>query len=649
MKRLISIIAIFTISMFFVSCGSSVHCTKGVTTASYTTTKGAVSDGPIYNANVKIETLDGKVLAETTTDDDGHYEVNVTDLPEVYRVRISGGHDKGVDSEKNANDENNTLEMSAIVTRDTDSNETNKSVGYITPATTLVDSIVEDGALPTDTVEDTAKKAVEAQKTVNSSFNLSEDTNLAKIDPTKDEVANKLANLIGLITKSIPADNKNVVLKSVAKNIKEKKINVSVSAMDVSIDDLNLTKIATDANISDEDVDKVEKVESVIKTQIENVVKVTKAAKFIEKTDKKDAVSAKSAFVELLKEIKNQEVDELNIDTLVSLVGELDKAIKSIIEGINLNATSPDDIDFIGGLVKNNLHKDSKILVNAYQGYKKVTKTTSIKVKKVIKYTYFNSNITTLTEINNKLNDSTLSEIDSAIKDLSNNEEGDLLSDMLGAKIAQNIEDGDVNVNDAINETIKNSELVKSIESQIQTKEEIKKTEYSKRTQEDKAKLIAVKKVVKDIKINIKIEKFTKTTAKNVGSAFDGIVKDLVNGYKDNIKTLLEKVEALNFVVLNLNQEFKEDTYKAEQKKVINNINIINKTKNIDRVQTIKNLSTKIIDKFVQSKGKEKLDIEDELENGDVKVALPPRVITLPLPTLKSMPESLKTPIKITL
>jgi len=644
MKRLISVITIFTLSLWFVSCGSSVNCpTPAVAAAVVVKASGSVSDGPIYNANVKIETLDGKLLGETTTDDNGHYEVDIKDLPIVYRVRIFGGSDKGVDSEKNANDENNSLEMSAIVTRDSDSNETNESVGHVTPATTLVNSIVEDGALPSEPVEDVVKRAVDAQKTVNDSFGLPEKTDLSKLDPAKDEVANRLANLIALITKSIPQVKESVVFKSVTKMVIKKKLTIKVSALDVSINDLNLSEIATDAGASDENIERLKRVETVVKTQITKVVKTTKVSTFISKSEKEEAVSAKSALTELLKEIQDKELSELDIDELSSLVASLESAVKNVLVGINLNTSSPDDIDFIGGLVRNNLDENASLLIDAIKGYQKVVqKTTSIKVKKVVKYTYLNSKASKVADIEGKLDDDLLAKLDDMQED-TDTEVADIMSDMLGAKLAQNIENGDANVDGALKDIIGNAKLVETIKIKIKTKTTIKSKKFVDRTTEDKAKLIAVKKVVHDIKINIKIQTFTQVTVDNSEKMFNSIVSDL----EDNVENLLERIKALNLQVVNLHKEFSSTTFTSTQTTIIKQIKIIEKNKTIDKIKTIEKLSIKIVEKFVESKGEDELNLEDEELLEDIKVALPPRVITLPLPTLKSMPEFLKAPIKV--
>ena len=643
MKKLMSTITVLALSMFFVSCGSSVSCpTPAPAVAVVVKTLGSVSDGPIYNANVKIETLDGKLLGETKTDSNGHYEVDIKDLPTVYRVRISGGTDKGVDSEKNANDENNSLEMSAIVTRDSDSNETNESVGHVTPATTLVNSIVEDGALPSESVEDVVKRAVDAQKTVNDSFGLPEKTDLSKLDPAKDEVANRLGNLIALITKSIPQVEEKVVFKSVTKMVIKKKLTIKVSALDVSIDDLNLSEIATDAGASDENIERLKRVETVVKTQITKVVKTTKVSTFISKSEKEEAVSAKSALVELLKEIKSKEIDELDINKLTSLVTSLENAVKNILVGINLNTSSPDDIDFIGALVRNNLDENTSLLIDALQGYQKVVqKTTSIKVKKVVKYTYLNSKASQIEKLADKLDNSLddFKAIDGF--DGGNDEVNDILADMFGAKVAQNIENGDANITGAINETINNIELVQTIKTKIQTKTTIKDKKFEDRTSEDKVKLIAVKKVIHDIKINIKVEKFTSVSVTNVDNMFNTIVTDL----EDNIENLLERIEALDLQVVNLHKEFSSTTFISTQTTIIQTINNIDKK--YDKVKTINNLYIKTVEKFVESKGEDELNFEDENLLDEVKVELPPRIITLPMPTLKSMPEFLTTPIKV--
>ncbi len=621
MKKLISTITVFALSMFFVSCGSSVSCNTTAVAGAVTivNVKGAVSDGTVDAIEdnvvsrraiedglvVTFQKLDGTTL-ETQPNEvkviNGIYEANITTpLKEGEQYRVTVG------------------DMSSIVT-----NEANSTIGNVSPATTMVSSMVEDGALPT-----------EAQDVVNDSFGLDKGTDLAKLDPTKEGVANKIAKLIALLSESIPKVEKKVVIESITTVIKKKKIKIRVSAVDVVVDDLNLSEIAKEAGATDENIEKVRVIESLI---IKQVVKVVKTVTTTE------AVSSHSALLKFLDELVNQEIEELDVDVLQSLIDSLDDSIAKVLadKEIDLASLTPDDIDFILELIKGNIDDD---IVTTLKSYKKVVKkTTTIKVKKVIKYTYLNSKASKVSDIEAKLDDDLLAKLDDMQED-ADEEVADIMSDMLGARLAQNIEDGDADVEGALKDIIANVELVETIKIKVKIKQSIKVKVASQRTKEEKVQLIAVKKVVKDIKINIKVKEFTETTSTNADKLFDEVVKDLL----DNEDTLLERIKALSLMVENLNELFNAVEYQERTTVAVKTIQSIKIDKTVNVVKTIEKLSIKVVEKFVESDGKEELDLEDDKLLDEVKVELPPRVITLPLPTLKSMPESLKASIKITL
>ncbi|SHO81364.1 DNA double-strand break repair Rad50 ATPase [hydrothermal vent metagenome] len=602
MKRLISIIAIFTISMFFVSCGSSgVSCsTTSAGTLGNVKVNGTVFNGvqnavtqansnnniarrSLTNEVVTFKKLDGTTLTTLPTQvkvaPDGTYEANITtplEDGEEYRVIVG--------------------DMSAIVT-----NEANSTIGNISPATTMVSSMVEDGALPS-----------EAKKSVNDSFGLGEGIDLSTLNPNTDgSIANRIAKLIDLLSESIPKVEKTTVIKSITNMVIKKKVKIEVSAVNVNLDDFNLSELAKESNATTENIAKVEVVESVIKSQIVKTVKV-------EKVEEK---SSHQALVGLLKELENQELEELDVDSLKGLIDSLDEAIAKILADKEIVATTDDDMDFVLDLVKENLDEN---ITTTLKSYKEVTKTvTTVKVKKVIKSIYTNSKASKLVDIKAKIDDDLLTKLGEVDAD-------DTMSDILGAKLAQNIEDGDANVSGAISDTIENTILVDSIKN-------LKKDTPIHR--------LAFKKVVTDIKINIKIEKFTKITAENVDDYFTTLADDL----KENFAKISSKLNALKLVIANLNKSFDKEEFQLEQEKAIKTVTKIKENKTVNIVKTINNLTLKVVNKFVESKGEEKVDIEDELEKGDVIVTLPPREITLPMPTLPSMPEFLKTPIKVTL
>jgi len=111
------------------------------------TVKGSVVDGIIYDGKINISDMDGNSLGSTTTDDDGGYSLYIPKLPKQYKVSVDGGKDSGADGEINENDQDSSFGMNAIVDREDSGDD---SMANISPATTVVANIVEDGAIGVD-------------------------------------------------------------------------------------------------------------------------------------------------------------------------------------------------------------------------------------------------------------------------------------------------------------------------------------------------------------------------------------------------------------------------------------------------------------------------------------------------------------------
>lgn len=662
MKKLITLCSIFIASLFLSSCGSSCNNNAVVVAPAAKVAVGNITDGPIYGATVEIQDMNGTVLATTTTDENGRYSVEVVDLPRQYRVVVRNGSDSGVDGEQNANDENNSIIMSSTVTRD-DSNETNETVGHVTPATTLLDSIIEDGALPED-----------AQNHLEEQFGVTLDKDLTKLDPTKHDLANKLGNLVALLAKMVPTDDRAISFKAVAKIVIKKKIKVKVTNTGVDFEDLNLSDIANEAkelgaDVSDEDVEKLASVEDLIKNQLQGVMDKIKAVATMSDEDKKEALVAYNGLFELLNKIAEANLDELDEEELKLFVYNLQESVKAILDEAGISDIGADDIDFISNLVKENLDQDvdeyKAKVVKAVSEYKIVIKMVtgdskqSISLKKVIKLIYKNSDVDAMGLIKKALSDDAiLAELLKAVEALvaqSDSEElQDTLEDILAAKVAKTIEDnnGTVNNDDVAsdaNATVNNPELVSVVKIKIATKIKIKiKAKTQKLTYKEKAELIAVKKVIKDIKVNIKVKVFTKVSVQSVDDMYAELLKQLEALYNSDIDALRDQIKALNLFVTDLSKTF--DAVEFEEKvtvtlKVVQKISV-NTT--VDSVKTIIKLKVVVVEKFVVNEDSSVVIIEeDEIEENEVPLEPLPRVITLPQPKVPSMPQEMLTNIKV--
>jgi len=664
MKKLITLCTIFITSLFLSSCGGS-SCNNGAVVAAADTkvAVGNVVDGPIYNAIVEIYDMNGTLLATTITDENGRYSVEVSNLPVQYRVVIREGGDSGVDGEMNANDENNTFIMSSIVTRD-DNNESNESVGHVTPATTLLDSIVEDGALPMDDAKALLKDQLGADL----------DDDLAKLDPTKHDLANKLGNLVALLSKMVPSNDRQISFKAVAKIVIKKKIKIKITNTGLDISDLNLTAIANEAkelgaDVSQEDIDKVASVETIIKEQLEAVMSKIKTVAVMSDEDKKEALVAYNALFELLAKIQEANLEELNEEELKLFVYNLQESVKAILDEAGIADIGSDDIDFIANLVKENLDKDVEEyktkIVKAVTEYKVVIKMVTgdskqkISLKKVIKLVYKNSDVDALENIKKALGDEAiLAELLKSVEELlaqsDSNDLQNVLEDILAAKMAQTIEDnngsitGDDVASDA-NQTVKNVELVETLKVKIKIKVKIK-AKKTKLSTTEKAQLIAVKKVVTDIKINIKAKVFTKVSAKSSDDMYGELLKELESLYNSDIEALKEQVQALNLFVTNLAEAFNADEFKQKVSVTIKVVQKIKIDTTVDQVKTVYKLKIVVKTKFVENKDDSVVIIEEE-EVDEYKEPFKalPKVIILPQPKVPSMTEEMLTNIKVTI
>ena len=386
--------------------------------------KGSVVDGPISGATVKIFGVDENssiLYGTTTTDENGSFSIeNINNLPAVYRVVVSDGKDNGVDTVADSNDESLGFEMSAMVNRE-ENNDTNESIANVSPATTLVDKIVEDGTMPLE----------DAQKAVAKSFGLDDNIVLAKLDNKKNALGNKVGNLVGFLTKISPIENKNIVIKAIVKLVIKNDINVSVKDTDVNIDNLDLDKLLAEVNqtspnsMSPNDVVKIKDTQKVIKDSLVKLLESIKTADSITEEEAKDATSYKISLDELMKEIDALTLTEIDTNELRLLVANTKDVIKALLDDNNTEETaSAENINFVLSLIKENLDKnvadvkkfvikasnDYKIIIKRVDGNTKIKIKSKSNIKAIIKLIYKNSDINSTDKIKTALEDEAILE-----------------------------------------------------------------------------------------------------------------------------------------------------------------------------------------------------------------------------------------------
>jgi len=666
MKKLITLCTIFIASLFLSSCGGS-SCNTPIALPAGNVALGSVADGPIYNAIVEFYDMNGTQLTTepsvVRTDDNGSYQAVIHNMPSQYRVVVREGSDSGVDGDANANDENNSIILSSIVTRD----EGNVTVGHVTPATTLVDSIVEDGALPLDEATDLVKDQL-------GGADIGED--LSKLDPNKHDLANKLGNLVALLTKMVPSEDRKITFKAVAKIVIKKKIKITISNMGLDIQELNLTAIADEAkalgaDVSLDDMEKIASVESVILDQLSTLMEKIKAVATMSDEDKKEALVAYNALFELLAKVKETNLDELNEETLKLFVYNLQESVKAILDEMGREDIGSDDIDFVSNLVKEHLDEDvndyKKSVVKALQEYKIVIKLvvgdTKVKIslKKVIKLIYKNSDLDALAAIKQALGDNKnleelLKAVEAMLVQSDTPELQALLEDLLATKMAQTIDDqngsvsGDEIANGA-NEVVNNPELIATLKVKVSLKITIKaKAKKEKLTFQERMELVAINKVVKDIKVNIKIKIFTKVSQDNAQALYEELLRQLMGLASSDAQTIQSAIESLELVITNLFSSFNAVEFEEKFSVAIKIVQQIKSDTTVDEIKTVFKLKIVVETKFVTNVNDGVVAIdEDEVEENIVPNKPLPKVITLPQPKLSTMPTDMLTNIKVTI
>jgi len=176
------------------------------------------------------------------------------------------------------------------------------------------------------------------------------------------------------------------------------------------------------------------------------------------------------------------------------------------------------------------------------------------------------------------------------------------------------------------------------------------KAKNTKLTYKEKSQVIAGKKVISDMKVNIKIRTFTEVSKQTTDDLFDDVSNSLESSYEDdNMDTLLDQIKALELLIADLSQPFNAVEYKEATTTTIRIVETIRLDTTIDPVVTIENIKTLIQTKIIIQGETGLITIsEDEVKESEEKLVLPePVSITLPQPILDSMPEEFKTPIEL--
>ena len=571
-----------------------------------TKVKGRVVDGQIYGAEVMIMSMDKKLLAKTTTDKNGEFNIDVPNLPDNYLIITNNGIDMGVDGEININDKK-SFSMKAIAKKG--------ELVNITPVSTVITEIEEQG-----------KTLQEAQNDLNKAFNFNANTNLNNFNPIIHDKINKVGNFLALLANSIPANDKELVFKSIAKVLSKKKISVNITNQNVDIKSLNLADITDEVKllspkaILSNDISKILKVEKVIKLNLKKVTEEIQTVKNITQEGKIRVLAKKIAFDSTIAQIQKSDEYELNLDKLELFGNKMAISVEAVLKNNSLNNSSDDDIELFSEIVNENLNKDdgvlSTALVQIASDYKEVSKlTTNPNSKKIFRDIYKYSDIRDVAKIEmvtKSLKDvKVVEQIDDSANAIAKHIEGEnaeikvelqtQLENSVAGIIANEIDKSGKDVvkiaqiKNAIDNSVKNDffteTIKKRVEVKISIKQKVKKDE--KLSKMDKAKLIASNDMLKKLKISVKIKKFTKIAQNNSDKIFDKINQNIENS--DNDMELENKITALEFAFFDFSKPIDENIF---EKTITDSVKIaknINSNDDINRIESIIKIQNQLI------------------------------------------------------
>ncbi len=641
MKRLSTIVAIIATSWIMIGCGDSCTPINGAVVAQNEAqfrVMGNVVDGEIVGAEVEILDMNDTPLATTTTDTNGSFEVNVSDLPKQYKIKVKGGKDKGVDHEANSNDEELGFEMGAIVERE--ESDSNASTAFVNPTTTLVQNIVEEGLIPLE----------EAEGSVKESFGIEDNRSLSKIDTQKHNTLNRVGNLIALLAKITPVEDKSLSFKAIAKVVVKKKIKVSIGDTGVDIDDFNLSHIFDEIEgISDQEASKLTLSQEIVKKQIVKVVTKIQLKATISNEEQKDVVSSYATLQELLKTIEESSSDELDNGTLALIVENLESSIQAMLNSSDLDSSDSDTLDLVGKIIKANLSEDvDRLKIKVVQSTKKYQTIKKLKIKKLAKLIYKNTNLDDYDKIDELLDDeNAVNELEKSANDIASKvvEVGEIptqldeeISDTLASNIAQKVENDQTTptaLQEANEAVVKNDLLVDTLKTNIKIKVTIK-AKKTKLSHEERVQYVASAKVVSSIKLSIQIKTFDDTTKQSSEALYTTLMQ--------RINDLQNQIKALELLFVDLSDSFEATKFNQSYDEAQTISQDIAQDDSIDRVKTVAKITIEIKIKAIQ-----KSSAVINLEDNRVTQTTTPRTITLPQPKLPDMPQGFATPITIRL
>ena len=375
-KRSFISISSVTAVLLLTACSSGGGGGSAVVEEPQLTISGIISDGPIYGAAVEVvNPLDNTVLGTATTSSTqetiGGYSLAISNAPETFVIRSTGGTDSGPDGLMNANDRVNQSEMKTVARKPAVEGEDVSA--NATPATTLIAGFVEDQAAAGEELNLDA-----AQEIVTKALGLPAGTDLVSLDPKTDPIASKAASFVANIVDSLPSSDNAASFKSISNVFKENTgssfANISADTVAVndnfSISDIAKDMVKVDAtSINASDIAKLEKSDATISTQLQAIVENSKPVDSMTEAEQIQAVSAEQTLDILNKEIANTiDASALSVNDLNKLAVNTQAVLADIMTNseTGVDAVDNSNVAVLASVIKENIDNIADISADTF-------------------------------------------------------------------------------------------------------------------------------------------------------------------------------------------------------------------------------------------------------------------------------------------
>jgi hypothetical protein len=428
-----------------------------------TSVGGNTVDGPLFGSTVQVynitDTSFASPLGSTTTSDGtdgngiGSYSLNVTNIPDNFIVRVSGGTDAGDDGLANTPDDTpNTTVFTSVVSK------VKADKAHVSSATSLLLEQIKD-----DNATTTEEKIANAKASLKVTFGLADGVDLTELDPKSDIVASKAASFIAGVIKSMPGSDNTKALQSAAKVFKENNKTVAtISSASFSVsNDLNLSEIADEMELSVDDKTKITKFESTLKTILETKVQATNPVDTVKEDNTSTTASSNViALDRVIKAIEENDANDMEPETLEKIYNSTKQVLKDVLDS-NGSALDTKNLDVVLDVVENNLDTNLTALTSKVVDIAETTKkiyndsSSDANLKKVVESMYENidlNNSNAVDAVSNLLdNENSLSNLKDQIDTFKEDDNSDTILDTFGETLVSkannegNITAGDVN------------------------------------------------------------------------------------------------------------------------------------------------------------------------------------------------------------